>query len=231
MLLTHFKRSFVTGLILLLPATITFMIVSSLFNLLTTPFVQIVKPVLDKVSTHLPLFSNGFLFLSGAQIATLIAQLLILFGIILFITTVGLVARWFFVKWIMEYMDHLVQRTPFVGTMYNAIRDTTNTLFSSKTDAFHQVVLAPCPISKGYSIGLVAQDACSFPHHPEIEHSVAVFIPTTPNPTSGFLLLCRREELIYLDIPVRDAMKHVMSCGVVPLYPHSSRSNSKDPGS
>ena len=89
------------------------------------------------------------------------------------------------------------------------------TLFTSKTNSFKQVVLIPFPQPDTYSIGLITRDEIPHLAGTLYHDSVAVFVPTTPNPTSGFLLMFKQADLTYLDMKVEDAFKMIISCGVI----------------
>lgn len=206
------KKYFVTGLIILLPLALTLAIVIFVFNLLTDPFIGMVKGVFE----YYGLFSNGFLFISANQLQSIIAQLIVL--IILFFTTVilGLVTRWFFFHSFIRLADHLLHKIPVVNSIYKICQDIIKTIFTSETKSFKQVVLAPFPDDNIYSIGLVTREGMPGLEGTSHINAIAVFVPTTPNPTSGFLMMYKREDLIYLDMTIEDAFKYIISCGVIP---------------
>lgn len=204
------KRYFITGLAILLPVTLTLVVVAFIFNLLTEPFLGIAQSILG----HYDLLDKGFLFLSASQLQTFISQFLILILIIAFTILLGAIARWFFVRSLIRFWDMIVHKIPVVRTIYKACQDVIQTIFTSKTSAFKQVVMVRFPSPESQTIGLVTRDDL-----PGFEHLgdniVAVFIPTTPNPTSGFLVIVKQEDVIPLDMTVEDAFKYVVSCGVI----------------
>ncbi len=164
---------------------------------------------------HYDLMENGFLFFSGHQVQQYGSQMLIL--VILFFVTVsiGALARWFFIHYLIQLGEYVLENIPFINTIYKLSQDVIKTLFSSDSNSFKQVVMAPFPSEKTYSIGLVTQEhIAGFTSNPN-QHYVGVFIPTTPNPTSGFLMMFRKEDLVYLDMSVETAMKYIISCGVI----------------
>lgn len=205
------KKYFVTGLIILLPLTLTLIILIFVFNLLTDPFLGLVKTVFE----HYGLFKNGIFVFSANQIQTFTAQLLIL--VILFLVTalLGLITRWFFFHSLLRVADRILHGIPIVNSIYKVCQDIIKTIFTADTKSFKQVVLAPFPSNDVYSIGLITREG--MPGLEDTTHSdaVAVFVPTTPNPTSGFLMMFRREDLVYLDMKVEDAFKYIISCGVI----------------
>jgi uncharacterized membrane protein len=206
------KKIFVAGLVILLPVALTLAIVIFFFNLLTGPFLGIVKAVFGQYH----FFDKGFLFLNADQVQTLFAQILILASLFLLVIGLGFIARWFFFHTILKLADdYIVKRIPLVSTIYRTCQDVIKTIFASKAKSFKQTVLAPFPNPDVYTIGFITQESLpGLAHHPE---SVAVFIPTTPNPTSGFLMMFNASDLLYLDMKIEDAFKTIISCGVV--YP------------
>lgn len=205
------KKYFITGLIILLPLALTMMIVMFIFNLLTVPFLGLVKTVFD--GHHL--FEEGFFLLNGDQMQSLAAQLLILLSLFLIVIGLGFIARWFFFKTVLKFAEYTVKKIPLVSTIYKTCQDVIKTIFTSKTKSFKQVVLVRFPNAETYSLGLVTREHISGLTNTPYEGAVAVFVPTTPNPTSGFLVMFKPSELIYLDMKVEDAFKYIISCGVI----------------
>lgn len=210
------RKYFVAGLALLLPVTLTIIIVLFMVNLLTEPFLGAVSGIME----HYGIFSNGFWFLSGSQIQNYISKILILATLFFFTVLLGLLARQVVFYYFLKTGDYILHRIPFVSTLYKTFQDVFNTIFAAKTTSFKQVVMVPFPSEISYSLGLVTRD--NIPGK-DGEVRIAVFVPTTPNPTSGFMLLCREEDVTFLDISVEEALKYVISCGVI-LTPFSKMS-------
>ncbi len=205
------KKHFVTGLAILLPATITFLIVLFLFNLLTKPFVGFVSHLLN--SSHL--LHKPFFFLSGDQVLMYSSQLLSFVTITALIFILGATTQFFFVRGVLSLSDYIFHRIPFVNKIYKAIQDVVQTLFGKEHDEFASVVLAPFPNNKTMSIGFVTR-ASMMPGEDGTNRAfVSVFIPGTPNPTIGFLILFDKKSLIFLDMTVEEALKTVVSCGIM----------------
>lgn len=206
------KKYFITGLVILLPVALTLAIVIFIINLLTQPFVGIFKSIMG----HYRIFDGGFLFFTTDQLQVIFSQILILILLFFFTVALGLLARWFFFHYIIGAWDALLHRIPFISSVYKGSKDVINTIFTSNTSSFKQVVMVPFPRQETYSIGLVTREEIKEinPKEPETEY-VAVFVPTTPNPTSGFLMMFKRTDLIYLDMKVEEALKYIISCGVI----------------
>jgi uncharacterized membrane protein len=215
------KKYLLTGLATLLPLALTVAIVLFLVNLLTAPFIGMVKPLLMKFS----LFQQGVGFISGEQLVQYTSKILIL--VLLFGLTValGFLARHFFINYLIGIGDSILHRIPLVNSVYKTSQDVIQTIFSDKSTSFKQVALVPFPHAETRSIGLITKESIK-------DHGgdpvIAVFVPTTPNPTSGFLMLFKREDLVYVDMSVEDAFKYIISCGVIdcPLRSAPGESNS-----
>jgi len=212
------KKYFVTGLVILLPLALTFVVVMFLINLLTGPFVGIVSEIFK----HYGLFEKGILFLSAAQVNQIASQMLILTLIFFATVLLGMIAKWFFIHYLLRLNDYIFQKIPVVRSIYRTSKDVIQTIFASKTASFKQVVLVPFPTKKSHCLGFLTKD-----HFPGQENLVAVFVPTAPNPTSGYLILYRKEDISFVDIPIEDAFKCIVSCGVILSPFHHSGEKAK----
>ena len=205
------KKYFITGLVILLPVALTFAILIFLFNLLTEPFLGIVQNIMSKSG----ILANGFLFLSPNQVQVIVSQILILCFLFGFTILLGFLASWFFINSLISVGDYIIHRIPLVNSIYKTCKDIINTLFGSSSSSFKKVVLVPFPQTGVWSMGFITSENLVGIISDSPESFVAVFMPTTPNPTSGFLMLFKMEELIPLDISVEDAFKYIISCGVI----------------
>src|ERR1700722_16561912 len=206
-----FKKYFITGLVILLPLAVTIAIISWLIDFLTRPFIEIVSSFF----VYLNLFSRGFLFLTQEQVIRGISQLLILVLIFFFTIALGMLARRIFITSLLSFSDRILHRIPLVNTVYKTTKDIIKTLFVSDKKTFQQVVMVSFPQPGVYVLGLIAREAPHMCSEKMGHEMVTVFIPTTPNPTSGFLILYKKEDLILVDMKTEDAIKFVVSCGVI----------------
>ena len=126
---------------------------------------------------------------------------------------IGLIFSTLFGRSILGYFDRVASRIPFAGNVYKAIKQIIET-FSSADAAYQKVVLIEYPRKGIYAIGFMTGET-----REEIKDKkgemVNVFVPTTPNPTSGFLLFFTKDDIIELDMSVEDAIKLVVSAGMV----------------
>jgi len=198
------KKYFVTGLVVLLPLALTFWIVSFILGLLTDPFLGVAETALKLL---------GFTSQEALDFGANVLALVFLF---LMIITIGAIGRYFFFKYLLQLSDAILHRIPLISTVYKTSQELINTVFKQDSTSFKQVVLVPFPHVGALSIGLVTQEE-------SLEGRMAVFIPTTPNPTSGFLVMFYKAQVTPLSMTVEQALRYIISCGV--LMPHIQKSD------
>ena len=205
------KKYFITGLVILLPLVITIAVIIFLVNFFTTPFVDIVSSILHRFN----FITRGFLFLTPEQVIRYISQLLILLLLFAFTVCLGIIVRSFFINTFFALCDRILHRVPIVNTVYKTTQEIIKTVFASDKNAFKQVVMVPFPRPDIYVLGLIARESPQACSQAAGENLISVLVPTTPNPTTGFLLMFKREDLIYVDMRPEDALKYIISCGVI----------------
>ncbi|MDC1163584.1 DUF502 domain-containing protein [Candidatus Pelagibacter sp.] len=131
---------------------------------------------------------------------------------ILLITLVGGLSLSFFGKRILKLIDDLFQRIPFLRTVYSAIVQMTET-FSKKNDDTKSVVLIEYPRKGVWAVGFATKENTGEMADKTNKKLINVFVPTTPNPTSGFLLMFPIEDVIYLNMSFEEASKFIVSAG------------------
>ncbi len=201
------RRNFLTGLAILLPIALTLWILSLIINVLTLPFIGVVEHLLSADFDHLSETGRD-LIVFASKICILIVLATITF-------VVGYFGQHLFVRSLLHYGDLLLHRIPFVNKIYKSAQDVVKTLFHEEHTTFSQVVLVPFPNVKARSIGFITKrDQVSYM---DAQHGnkVSVFVPGTPNPTMGFMLLFERDELIFTEMGIEEALKFVISCGVM----------------
>jgi uncharacterized membrane protein len=201
------KKYFITGLIILLPLAVTVALVFFIINFLTNPFVGIIETFLEKYDWYQQFYAPihfGF-------------QISMLFALFFFTVLLGFLARIVVFKSFLSVYDYVLHRIPVIKTVYKASQQVIKTIFGSQSQSFKQVVMVKFPTDGAYSIGLISSQAplvCTNKTSGGVG-LITVFVPTTPNPTSGFLMMYPAEEVIYLDMKVEDAFKYIISCGVI----------------
>ena len=131
---------------------------------------------------------------------------------VIFITIVGGLSLSFLGKRILKLIDDLFKRIPFLRTIYSAIVQMTET-FSNKENDKKSVVLIEYPRKGVWAVGFATKENKSEMAKKTNQKLINVFVPTTPNPTSGFLLMFPIDEVIYLDMTFEEASKFIVSAG------------------
>lgn len=132
-----------------------------------------------------------------------------------FFTVVGWFARNFFGRLTIRFSEYIVDRVPLIRTLYGAIKQIFETIMASSSQAFREVVMLEYPRRGIWSIGFVTGKTEGEVQRVTNEETINVFVPTTPNPTSGYLLFVPKKELIYLDMSVEEGVKLVVSAGII----------------
>jgi len=116
---------------------------------------------------------------------------------------------------LVEWWEYLLLRIPLVRTIYQAVKQVLTTLFSSSEDSFRNVLLVEYPRKGLWTIAF--QTSSNFNYAPDLQGDglLTVFVPTTPNPTSGFLIIVPKQDTLKVDLSVDEALKMVISLGVV----------------
>ena len=200
------RNGFFTGLTLLLPAVLTIIIirwaVTKLNNLILEPLILFLQPLVSNIEfSYLVILIKGFLFLL----------------IILLIALIGLAAKNLAVRRLFSFWERLLFRIPFISKVYITIKQISSAFLGEKRHIFQRVVLIEYPRRGLYCVGFVTSLVQERIQNkiPVLENALNIFIPTTPNPTSGFLLVVPEEDVIPLSISVEEGMKLVISGGVV----------------
>lgn len=199
------KKHIMTGLVMLLPLALTFWIVSFLIHWLTEPFIGIAESMLRAVG----LKGTPFFFMSADQALFWTSRLLVLLFLFLSIFLVGVVGRYVVFKYLMRAGDTILHRIPVIRSVYKTSQELIQTVLSSDNRAFKQVVLVPFPHEECWTIGLVAREA------PNAFDRIPVFVPTTPNPTSGYLVMYERSKVKPLQLSIEEAFRYVISAGAL----------------
>jgi uncharacterized membrane protein len=203
------KQRFLTGLIIILPVTITIWVISFLVHLCTKPFQNAASAILERYD----LFQSGWWIFSEEQVLRAATTFSILISLVIVLFIIGFIGQWFFFHIIIKGIDRMMLQVPLVNKVYRACREFTDVLFSSKSSSFSKVVWAPFPTSQQGAIGLVTNEIVLPLPNGEKKAFTTVLIPGTPNPTVGFLVMCPKETLTPTALGPDTAMKWVISCG------------------
>jgi uncharacterized membrane protein len=138
-----------------------------------------------------------------------------LFVVIIVLTLIGMLTAGFAGRFLVRLSERVLHRMPVVSKLYSALKQIFETVMAQKSDAFRQAVLVEYPRRGIWAIGFLTGTTEGEVQNLTKERVVNVFLPTTPNPTSGFLLFLPKEDVIPLDMKVEDAIKMVVSGGIV----------------
>jgi uncharacterized membrane protein len=192
------KKYFITGLLIWIPLVITIWVL------------KLVVDVLDQSLLLLPVSLQTENWL-GVHIPGLGAILTV---VIVFLT--GLFATNFFGAQLIELWHEILHRIPVVNSIYSSVKQISDTLFSSSGQAFRKALLVQWPQEGMWTIAFLT----GTPGGGVAKHlppdSIAVYVPTTPNPTGGYFVIVSRKNVIELDMSVEQALKYIISMGVVP---------------
>jgi uncharacterized membrane protein len=185
------RNYFITGVVVLIPIGFTLYLTKILIGISSNLIPKNLNP-------------NHYLPIDIPGVEILIS--------ILLITLVGGLSLSFFGKRILKLIDDLFQRIPFLRTVYSAIVQMTET-FSKKNDDTKSVVLVEYPRKGVWAVGFATKENTGEMADKTNKKLINVFVPTTPNPTSGFLLMFPIEDVIYLNMSFEEASKFIVSAG------------------
>lgn len=206
--LARWQANFYTGLAIILPAVISLAIIKWLFGTIS----NITDPLLfflPKTWTHAP--DGGGMYWWWSLFALLVAVLLV--------SLIGRLARNFIGKKMIQMLDLSLLRVPLLNKIYGAIKQVNEAFISGNKSSFQQVVLVDFPRAGMHSVGFITGAPGGEFRQKTNETLVSVFIPTTPNPTSGFIVLVPEHQVTKLNMSVADGIKFIISLGsVAPEY-------------
>ena len=209
------QKYLTAGTVVLLPLLLTVMVVEGIIDFLTSPFLELAQNFINNTLC----FPYTAWLCDNPLFMAIISRAFVLLFLIGFVILVGCLGKFFLIGYLFHLGEAILHRLPIVNTIYRASQEIVTSVLCSSTASFSQVVIVPYPNNQQGSIGFVA------PHAPQTLFSsrlpkkelLSVFVPSTPNPTCGFLLMFPREEVTFVDITVEEAVKWVISCGTTPV--------------
>ncbi|MEX3956615.1 putative membrane protein [Trinickia symbiotica] len=194
---TTLKSVFLTGLLVIVPLAVTLWVLGLIIGTMDQTLLLLPSSWQPEklFGFHLPgigaLLTIAFIFVVGLFTQNLVGQKLV------------------------TWWDAIVRHIPVVGPLYTSVKQVSDTLLSSSGNAFRKALLIEYPRRGSYTIAfLTGAPGGDVVNHLQEEH-VSVYVPTTPNPTSGFFLMVPRSEVVELDMSVDAALKYIVSMGVV----------------
>lgn len=200
-MLQKLKGWFVTGVLMLMPLGVTFFVI---------------KFLLDKVGQPASvLFFGRWTHILGQQWMGWIMDILSVLIVIAIITTFGWLSQFVFGRLLLSITEKCIKAIPIINTIYKSVQQIVETIGKNKKAIFQQAVLVPFPSQGLYSIGFLTNRSTGETQSKTTEDVYNVFVPTTPNPTSGFLIMVPEAKMVRLDMSVGDAIKLIISGGTV----------------
>jgi len=191
------KRYFITGLLIWVPIGLTAWVLKFLISTMDQSLLLLPDKFQPEVLLGMKVYGVGTIltllvvFITGIMTANIIGQKLLVF--------------WEGVLW----------RIPVVKSIYWSIKQVSDTIFSDKGEAFRKALLVQYPRQGAWTIAfLTGQPGGDVANHLKRDY-ISVYVPTTPNPTSGFFLMMSKDDVIELDMSVDEALKYIISMGVV----------------
>ena len=203
--LAHWRGNFLTGLAVLLPTVITLAVIKWLFGTVSS-LTDLLLFFLPQNLTHRD-HGNGPMTWYWSLAAFLVAVGLV--------SVVGLLARYYIGKRLIAWLDAAMLRVPLLNKIYGTIKQVNEAFSTGNKTSFKTVVLVEFPREGLYSLGFLTSENSDEIQIKAKGKVVCVFVPTTPNPTSGFLVLLPEDKVTKLDMSVADGIKYIISLGAL----------------
>jgi uncharacterized membrane protein len=204
------RKNFLTGLVLLLPVLVTILILGYIVNFLTDPFVNILEDLLN-----IGRYNQELVSLHQSVALLMLTRLIILVFIFFFIVLIGFLTKTFFMYSFFRFTDNLIKKIPIINKVYKAIQEVIQTLFSTQSNSFKQVVLVPYPSPNSLAVGFVTSTPMQTSNDPRIDDKIPVFVAGALNPSVGFIIFFPKDKIQYIDMKIEDAFKLLVSCGIM----------------
>ena len=198
----RFRNAFLTGLLVFLPLGTTIFVIDFLLDLFKEPAIRL--------AYQLGLSEENSFF----GLETLLAVAGLVIGVIL-LTAIGYFSKYLLGRVFINLTERVLDKVPFINAVYRSVKQIVETFGKENRAVFKEVCLVEYPRKGCYALGFITADASMHVTEKIDQDMTYVFVPTTPNPTSGFLLLVREDEIHRLDVSVGDGMKMLISGGAV----------------
>jgi uncharacterized membrane protein len=196
------RNAFITGIVVVLPLGVTIIVINFLLQKLGTPASNFFFWFLDPELRAYP----------AVELTLEVVSLLVVF---LLITLLGYTSRFLFGRILLRGMEQVMDRVPFINSVYRTVKQIVDTISQQQKAVFQETVLIEYPRAGCYVLGFLTSKARGEPQEVTGAEIVNIFVPTTPNPTSGFLLMLPETDVTRLSMSIADGMKLIISGGAV----------------
>jgi uncharacterized membrane protein len=204
--LVALRTAFLSGVLLLAPLVVTVWAFTKIIDVVGGTFRPLYEHLLPESLQNIPLLWDF--------VGTI--------AVLLLVTLLGYLSHYLFGKLLLGIVERFLQSIPGIGAVYNSVKQIVTTFGSEQKNLFNKVVLVQFPRAGCWTIGFLTNRAQGEAQSRAGSEMWTVFVPTTPNPTSGFLLILPRGEIVELEMSVGEGMRMIISGGaVVPPWPHA----------
>ncbi|MFC1621126.1 DUF502 domain-containing protein [Candidatus Omnitrophota bacterium] len=200
-MLSKIRANFFTGLLIVVPLVLTFWVLYFIID----KFTFLLSPIINVLERFVP----------AAQSIEIFTNITLFILLLIFLTLVGFATRIIVLRNIFGFGERILCKVPMISVIYRTIKEIWSTFFISKHTIFQRVVLIEYPRKGVYQLGFVVSGTKGEVQRKTKSTLLNIFVPTTPNPTSGMLVFVPQEETISLDMSVAEAMKMVVSGGAI----------------
>ena len=204
-MLAKIRNNFIVGLLVLLPAVVTVLLlrwfIATVNNLLLEPIVRILRPYLPEIYLQ-----------NTAKVAMFII-------VIFLIVAIGAISKSLLGRRLIHYIERAFLKVPIINKIYGATREIISAFSGTGKTMFSKVAMVEYPRKGMYAIGFITSEGMGEIQDKTKAYVYNVFIPTTPNPTSGMFVMVPKEDITILDMKIEDGLKLILSGGAVtPQY-------------
>lgn len=203
-MLKNLRKNFITGFAVILPTILTIWLVKFIIDkanmILLEPIVGLLKP-----------------YIFDSRVLEFAAKTLIFVSIVLSVALIGFATRLILLRKLFSYLERKFSHFPMIGKIYGAFKEISHALLGQTEGIIKRAVLVEYPRKGIYAVGFVTSEGKETIHDGTGKKLISVLIGTTPTPTSGFLILVPEDEIIPLDISIEEALKLIISGGIIPL--------------
>lgn len=208
--LISFRNAFISGALLLAPLIVTIWAFGAIIELVGGTFRPLYEHWIPESLQRIPFLWN----------------LLATFAVLLLVTLLGYLSSYVFGKYFLSIVERAIQRIPGIGPVYNSVKQIVATFGTQNRNLFNKVVLVEFPRKGVWTLGFLTNKQQGEAQSLVGAETWTVFVPTTPNPTSGFLLMLPPHDIVELEMSVGDGMKMIISGGaVVPPWSQAQKAD------